>query len=427
MGTFYAPNDYRNYLEHHGIKGMKWGVRRFQNADGSYTAAGRARYAAGKVRGAVGGAFGSARSAAGRAGGRIRSAAGRARSAVGRTVRDPKFKRRLATAAAIGLGGAALAAGVYSRNPEAFKRAGQFARNAATAGAMNARQMGRNVRTGAMRRFGTQAQAVIDRAGAARGAVSGFARDRFGGAASGAARRVGNLATAGAMNARQMGRNVRTGAMRRFGTQAQAVIDRAGAVGGAARGAARGIGSSIGSAASRAGRYAGNAATAGAMNARQAGRNVRTGAMRRFGTQAQAVIDRAGSARGAIGGFARDRFGGAASSAARRVSNLGMAGAMNARQAKRNAVTNTLRAVGGVYNNRGNMRNAARSAAYKAAGSIRNRAANMTDGQRRAAYVGLGAAGFAGGRAAGRYVKNRLDERRNANSRSRSGRRSSRR
>jgi hypothetical protein len=32
------------YLEHHGIKGMKWGVRRFQNEDGSYTSAGKRRY-----------------------------------------------------------------------------------------------------------------------------------------------------------------------------------------------------------------------------------------------------------------------------------------------------------------------------------------------------------------------------------------------
>lgn len=34
-----------DYLAHWGIKGMKWGVRRFQNADGTLTAAGKKRYA----------------------------------------------------------------------------------------------------------------------------------------------------------------------------------------------------------------------------------------------------------------------------------------------------------------------------------------------------------------------------------------------
>lgn len=28
MGTFYAPNDYRNHIAHFGVKGMKWGVRK---------------------------------------------------------------------------------------------------------------------------------------------------------------------------------------------------------------------------------------------------------------------------------------------------------------------------------------------------------------------------------------------------------------
>lgn len=32
-----------NYLMHHGIKGQKWGVRRYQNADGSLTPEGRKR------------------------------------------------------------------------------------------------------------------------------------------------------------------------------------------------------------------------------------------------------------------------------------------------------------------------------------------------------------------------------------------------
>ena len=34
---------YERELYHHGIKGQKWGVRRFQNKDGSLTAAGRKR------------------------------------------------------------------------------------------------------------------------------------------------------------------------------------------------------------------------------------------------------------------------------------------------------------------------------------------------------------------------------------------------
>lgn len=33
-----------NYLKHHGIKGQKWGRRRYQNPDGSLTPAGQKRY-----------------------------------------------------------------------------------------------------------------------------------------------------------------------------------------------------------------------------------------------------------------------------------------------------------------------------------------------------------------------------------------------
>lgn len=45
MSYYIAMDRYGNYdLAHHGILGQKWGVRRYQNKDGSWTAAGRERY-----------------------------------------------------------------------------------------------------------------------------------------------------------------------------------------------------------------------------------------------------------------------------------------------------------------------------------------------------------------------------------------------
>lgn len=45
MAVYLANNPYRsNDIYHHGIKGQRWGIRRFQNPDGSLTNEGKSRY-----------------------------------------------------------------------------------------------------------------------------------------------------------------------------------------------------------------------------------------------------------------------------------------------------------------------------------------------------------------------------------------------
>ena len=46
MYTSFTDWDQGEHLSHHGIKGQKWGVRRFQNPDGTLTAEGRKHYGA---------------------------------------------------------------------------------------------------------------------------------------------------------------------------------------------------------------------------------------------------------------------------------------------------------------------------------------------------------------------------------------------
>lgn len=57
MHVYYISGfPYSEDLEHSGIKGQKWGIRRFQNEDGTWTAAGKIRYGVKKTGEAIGNA-----------------------------------------------------------------------------------------------------------------------------------------------------------------------------------------------------------------------------------------------------------------------------------------------------------------------------------------------------------------------------------
>ena len=196
---------YPEELYHWGIKGMKWGIRRYQNPDGTLTAAGKARYGDGDG----GGGGGGERSSAG-AGGRSGSGSG------GGSTRARTLKR---VGIALGVvGGLAAATAIAARRGD-LDGVRQFAE-------------------GTLRKVGDWAKPGLENAAKAVGVAkqnAGHVVDQAGDWARGAARDVGNWAgRAGEDAARTVGV-----AKQNVGH----VVDQAGrAVGDWAQGAARDVG-----------------------------------------------------------------------------------------------------------------------------------------------------------------------------------------
>ena len=109
-------------LQHHGVKGMRWGVRRYQKKDGSLTAAGKRRYNDGS------------------------DANGLTADEAAKQARSRKIRKRviIGTAAGVVLG-ATVAAGIvyYKKNPEKVKSIFSKAKGSTVSGSKRTGELGK--------------------------------------------------------------------------------------------------------------------------------------------------------------------------------------------------------------------------------------------------------------------------------------------
>ena len=175
-----------NYLMHHGTKGMKWGVRRFRNYDGTLTPAGKAQR---RAEGSSGGSSGS--------------------SSGGRGGMSAKTKKRLATAAKVAAGAAAIGGAAYLANRASGGKLGEEvvgrvrAGKAAATGAYRNSELGGRAKAARAAITGAYRNSELGgRAKAARAAVTGAYRNSELGGRVKAAKAVGKA----------VGKNVAEGA-----------------------------------------------------------------------------------------------------------------------------------------------------------------------------------------------------------------------
>lgn len=249
----------QDYLMHYGIKGMKWGVRRFQNSDGTRTALGRQHEAELKGRSGSKSSFGE----------RARSTAGKVKTAL---TSDKAKKAYKIAGAAVGVAAVAAAAYMYGKNKKAVDSFVKNAAGAALSSSKSSINAGRNYLSNAMDRAGAKARSGLTKAGMK-------ARDLGYSAQAGAHLAKEKLHAAG-NTARNIGSNVASD----VGSKARSGLTKAGMkardAAGAAKnavGTARNVGSNL---ASEAGAKARSGLTKAGMKARDLGYSAQAGAYR---------------------------------------------------------------------------------------------------------------------------------------------------
>ena len=328
----------QDYLMHYGIKGMKWGVRRFQNPDGTRTALGRQHEAELKGRSGSKSSFGE----------RARSTAGKVKTAL---TSDKAKKAYKIAGAAVGVATVAAAAYMYGKNKKAVDSFVKSAASTALSSSKSSINAGRNYMSNAMDRAGAKARSGLTKAGIkardlgySAQAGAHLAKERLGDAAKSAKSAVGTARNVGSNLASDVGVKARSGLTkagmkaRDVGYSAQAgahlAKERLGDAAKSAKsavGTARNVGSNI---ASNAGAKARSGLTKAGMKARDLGYSAQAGAYR-VGQKAKSASNTARN----IGSNVASNVGSKARSATTRAGMTARSAVNSAREAVRSRRT----------------------------------------------------------------------------------------